>query len=182
MIIGIAGETGSGKNTFCQKIKEEIILVETVSSSIVLREALRNFILDNDITKEDLQWMALVLFERFGKDVLSKAIKKRLLESKAKIVLFDGVRMWADYEMLREIGAKVVYVTADSKIRWERVQSRGEKKDDKSTYEEFLKREKAGTETSIPEIGEKADFRIDNNGSLEEFYAKMEKFLKTINN
>jgi dephospho-CoA kinase len=180
MIIGVVGETGSGKNTFCQKVRETKAPVEIVSSSIVLREALRNFLPNEDITKEDLQWMALVLFDRFGPDVLSSAIKKRLLESKEKIALFDGVRMKADYEMLRGIGARVVYVTADSKIRWQRVQSRGEKKDDKSTYEEFLEREKAGTETAIPEIGAKADFKIENNDSLEELYVKIEEFLKTV--
>ena len=180
MIIGITGETGSGKNIFCQKVKEQKLSVEIISSSVILREALKNFIPDDNITKEDLQWMALVLFNRFGTDVLSKAIKKRMLESQAEIVIFDGVRMLPDYEMVKELGGKIVYITADSKTRWEKVQARGEKKDDKSTYAEFLKREQAGTETSIPEIGKKADFKIENDGTLEEFYAKIEEIIKQI--
>jgi dephospho-CoA kinase len=178
--IGVVGETGSGKNIFCKKIKDSFDSVSVISSSLVLREALQVFIPGSEITKEDLQWMALVLFKRFGKNFLSQAIKRRMIKSRGNIIVFDGMRMPADYKMIKEIGGKTIYITAEPKTRWKRIQNRGEKKDDKSSYKEFLRREKATTEIFIPKIGKKADFVIKNNGSLEDFYLKIKEVLKRI--
>jgi dephospho-CoA kinase len=178
--IGIVGETGSGKNIFCKKINDSLDSVSIISSSSVLREALQVFMPGSKITKEDLQWMALVLFKRFGKNFLSQAVKRRMSESKKNIVVFDGMRMPADYKMIKEIGGKIIYITADPKTRWKRIQNRGEKKDDKSSYREFLRRERAATEISIPKIGKKADFMIRNNYSLEDFSIKIMEVLKKI--
>lgn len=178
-IIGIVGETGSGKNIFCEEL-EKNQSVEIISSSVLLRKALLVFIEDKNITKQDLQWMALVFFDRFGKEVLANAIKKNLLESEKKTAVFNGMRMMPDYEMIKSIGGKVVYITADSKIRWERIQNRGEKKDDKCPYEKFLEIESAETELAISKIGGKADYKIENNGSLEEFHQKIKEILGKI--
>jgi dephospho-CoA kinase len=134
----------------------------------------------NDIKKEDQQWLAIALRERFGKDILWQAIKKKIENVKEGIVILNGVRMWEEYNALKELGGQVVYATANPKLRWERVKIRGEKKDDDVPYEKFLEMEKAATEVLIAQIGEKADVKIENDGSFEDFYAKIKEALEKI--
>jgi dephospho-CoA kinase len=56
----------------------------------------------------------------------------------------------------------------------QRIRKRG-KKDDKVSYQKFLKMEKAKTEILIPKIGKLTDFKIENNDSKEDFYQKIKK-------
>jgi dephospho-CoA kinase len=177
-IIGITGATGSGKDTFCKYIKENYPNVFCFRFSQPLSEVLGIFF--NDIKKEDQQWLAITLRERFGKEILWEAIKKKIGEIKEGIVLLNGVRYVEEYEGIKKLGGKIIYLTAESKTRWERVKIRGEKKDDDVPYEKFLEMEKAATEVLISQIGKKADMTIENNGSVEDFYAKIKATLEKI--
>jgi len=40
--------------------------------------------------------------------------------------------------------------------------------------------EKAKTEALISQIGNRADFKIENNGSFEEFHQQIEKIIKSL--
>jgi dephospho-CoA kinase len=175
-IIGITGATGSGKDTFCNFVKDNYPDVFCFRFSQPLTEALNIFF--NEIKKEDQQWLAIALRERFGKEILWEAIKKKIEGVKEGIILLNGVRLPQEFEGIKKMGGKIVYLTADPKIRWERVKIRGEKKDDNVPFEKFLEIEKAPTETMISEIGKKADFQIENNGSVEDFYAKIKETLE----
>ena len=44
----------------------------------------------------------------------------------------------------------------------------------------FLEEEKSKAETNIPSLGKKADLKIENNGSLEEFKKNIETFFKKL--
>jgi len=65
-------------------------------------------------------------------------------------------------------------------MRWQRIQNRGEKKDDKVSYQKFLKMEKAASEILIPKIGKKADYKIKNDGSKQNFYKELRKIIQKI--
>ncbi len=172
-IIGIVGETGSGKDAFCEYVKRNFKNVFIFRFSQPLTEALRIFF--DEVKKEDQQWLAPALRKRFGNNVLGEAIKKKIKKIKKGIILLNGIRVWEEFKMIKKLGGRVVYITADSKIRWQRVSKRGEKKDDKISYKKFLKLEKAKTETLIREIGKKADFRIENNGTKQQLYQEIKK-------
>ena len=176
MILGLVGETGSGKDTFCDYFKKIRKGVFVFCFSQPLTEALRIFF--DEVKKEDQQWLVKALRERFGNNILGEAIAKKIKNVKKGLVILNGVRMWEEFKMIKKFGGKIVYVTADPKIRWQRIQNRGEKKDDKISYQKFLKMEKAASEILIPKIGKKADFKIENNGSKQNFY----KSVKTVLN
>jgi dephospho-CoA kinase len=178
-IIGLVGETGSGKDTFCQYIKKtDKRPVFCFRFSDPLSETLRIFF--EEIKKEDQQWLGKILRERFGDDILAKAISKRIKNIKKGIVILNGIRYWEEYEMIKKLGGKIFYITASPKIRWHRLRERGEKKDDFSSFRKFLEREKAKTEILIPKIGKKAEFKIENNSSRQVFYKKIREIIKKL--
>lgn len=174
-IIGLVGETGSGKDVFCDYLKKNCKNVFCFRFSQPLTETLGIFF--NEVKKEDQQWLGTVLRERFGNNILGEAIKRKIEKIKKGIIILNGVRAWEEYEAIKKAGGKVVYITADSKTRWQRIQGRGEKKDDKITYQKFLKLEKAKTEILIPKIGGKADFKIENNGTKKELFFEIKKII-----
>ena len=55
-----------------------------------------------------------------------------------------------------------------------------EKSDDKVSFKKFQEMERAEIEVNIPKIGEKADFCIENTGSKEELFAKVDEVVKTL--
>jgi len=176
-IIGLTGETGSGKDTFCDYIKKNYRSI-FFRFSDPLSEALKIFF--EEIKKQDQQWLGNVLRQRFGNDILGKAISKKIKSVKSGIIILNGVRYWEEYKMIKKMDGKVVYITASPKIRWQRIRKRGEKKDDSASYKKFLEMEKAQTETLINKIGKKSDFKIENNGSKEDFYSQIKIILREI--
>lgn len=178
-IIGLVGETGSGKDTFCQYVKKVSKKpVFCFRFSDPLSETLNIFF--DDIKKEDQQWLGIVLRQRFGNDILGKAMAKKIKNIKKGIIILNGIRYWEEYKIIKDFGGKIIYITAPQKTRWQRLRKRNEKKDDSVSYKKFLELEKAKTELAIPKIGQKADFKIENNGSREVLYKKIQEILKKL--
>lgn len=177
-IIGIVGEIGSGKDTFCNFVKENYKNVYFLRFSDGLTEALKVFF--DEIKREDQQWLSSLLRERFGGDILVKAMVKKINKIDDGIIILNGVRRPSDFEALLEIGGKLVCVTADVKKRWERVILRKEKADDDVPFEKFLELCGAEAEQQILVIGSRADYKIENNGTKEEFYVKVKELIDKI--
>lgn len=164
IIIGLVGETGSGKDTAANYLKEKYG-AKLMRFADPLNEILGLFF--EKISKQDQQWMAVELRKRFGNDILGRALRKKVEQGEGLIVI-NGLRMPEDYDFVKSFaGSHVLCITADKKIRWSRVAGRGEKSDDNTTFEKFLEIETAETEIHIPEIGKKADFKIVNEKDLE---------------
>lgn len=177
-IIGIVGETGSGKDSFCHYLENNFKNVFIFTFSQPLTEALKVFF--SQIKKEDQQWLAVCLRKRFGNNILGEAIKKKIKDVKEGIIVLNGLRVFEEAEMIKSLGGKIIYLTAESKKRWRRVKSRNEKEDDNSTYQKFLQLEKAEPERLISRIGQKADLKIENNGSRQSFYREIKKIIDKI--
>lgn len=179
-IIALVGETGSGKDTFCDYFKKNFKNVFIFRFSDVLTEILKNFF--DEIKKEDQQWLAQTLRQRFGNNVLGKFIKRKIEKIKNGIIILNGVRMKEEYDMIKKLGGKIVYITAPSKLRWQRIQKRKEKEDDNISYKKFLKLEKAKSEVFISQIGKIADYKIENSGSKKDFYNQIKIFWQNLKN
>lgn len=174
-IIGIVGEMGSGKDTFSEYVKSNYEKVYVMRFSDALTEVLKIFF--DSIKREDQQWLSSALRERFGGDILVKALVKKVNAINEGIIILNGVRRPADFEVLKQIGGNLFYITADSKLRWERVILRKEKADDDVPFEKFLELGKAEAESLISIIGAEADVKIDNNGTKEDLYKKIKELL-----
>lgn len=180
-IIGLVGENGSGKDTFTTFFKAAAapLTVKKLRFSDVLADTLKMW--DIELSRSNLQNLAIIMDREYGKGTLTHATEKRIKEDGSDIIVLEGVRWHTDIPMLKKFeNSYLIYVTADPKIRFDRLKKRGEKAGEAGlTFERFQKEEKAGTETDIPEIGLKADFKIENNGSLDDFREKVEEFFRS---
>lgn len=183
LIIGLLGEKGGGKGTFTSVLKESLPdkTIESYRSRDILSDILN--ILNLPLTRDNFQTLAPLLRDNFRSDIITQAIAKKISQSEADIVIFDGVRWNSDVELIRTFPNNyLVYVTADPKIRYQRTKLRKEKAgEDQATFEQFLEEETAETERYIPIIGATADFKIINNGSLDEFKNQVSQILTKIN-
>jgi len=177
-IIGLTGEMGGGKDTFCEYVKKNYQNVFVLKFSDALTDVLKIFF--DSVKREDQQWLSLSLRERFGKDILVKALIKKAKSISEGIVILNGVRKEAEADAIKDAGGKIIYITAEGKKRWERVTTRKEKADDDVPYEKFLELGRAEAELQIPAIGEAADFTIENDGSKEQFYQQVKKIIDSI--
>jgi dephospho-CoA kinase len=178
IIIGITGEIGSGKDTFCEYVKKNYPNVFTVRFSDPLKDILKMFF--EDIKREDQQWLGSALKEKFGGDILIKALARKINTIETGLIILNGVRAQGEAKTIKDIGGKILYVTAAQLTRWERVRTREEKADDNVPFGKFQEMEIASAELPIPSIGQAADFKIDNNGTKEEFYEKIKKLIDKI--
>ncbi len=177
-IIGIVGETGSGKDTFCRIIKEKFPSVLSLRFSEPLSKALGLFF--EEIKKEDQQWLASALRDRFGEDILMRGVAKKIKEAKEEIIVVNGIRVKEEFDFIKEMGGVVVYITIDTKKRWERIRHRGERKDDSVSYEKFLEIDSQRPEQQIKEIGQKADIVVKNEESKEDLEGKATELIQNL--
>jgi len=176
LIIGFAGELASGK-TYSAKYLIEKHGADSCRFSSSLRDVTKRLYLPED--RETLAKLSLILRQGFGEEVLAEVIFNDTKNAKADLVVIDGVRREQDIKHLRSLpNFKFVYIEADPKIRFERLNKRGENADDKSkTWEQFLADHKLETEQSIPPLKKFASEVIDNNGSAEELQSKLDRLV-----
>ncbi len=177
-IIGLVGETGSGKDTVAEYLRDNYN-AKLMRFSDPLKDTLSIYF--DKLSKDDQAWLYEVFRERFGDDVLSKAIQKRVEDIDAELVIINGLRMPSDYDFMQRFpDSKVLYVTVPSKLRWKRVTGRGEKTDDDISFEAFQELDTRSTEVHIPEIGSKADWRINNTQDLEYLLLEADKIMQEV--
>ncbi len=183
LVVGVVGEKGSGKETFIKLAsqsvrseKRETILAHHRFSD-PLREALE--LLHIEKTRENLQTLPKILKENYGKTALVDAVYYRALKSGADIVFLDGLRWPEDPLMVRKFEKNIiVYVTASPRIRYQRLETRGENVGEKGlSWQQFLKEEAALSESFIAEIGKKADVKIINESTEQKLQEAADQFV-----
>lgn len=183
IVIGLIGEKGSGKGTVSKYLEEKYGAVHYGTSKI-LRRTLEDLHLP--ITRDNLIKLALVLKEGYGPTVVIDSLIEDMERNGSDVLIADGIRMHGDVEPFKKKYTDdfyLVYVTADVKLRYERTKSRKEKEgEDETTFEEFLEEEGRLTEVSIHEVGKKADFKLNNDGTAEELKQQVDDMMKKILN
>lgn len=178
IVVGLAGEIASGKGTTAKYIMEKFN-GGTHRFSTALRDVAQRMYLEEN--RENLQKISTIFRENFFGDILSAVIAKDVQNDEHEIIAIDGVRRMADITYLKKIpGFKLAYIEADMEKRYERITKRGENTDDTSkTFEEFKKDHEREAEKQIRDLKDKADFVIDNNGSIEELYKQIDEIIKS---
>ncbi|MEK7654215.1 MAG: hypothetical protein AAB345_02940 [Patescibacteria group bacterium] len=186
MVIGLVGEQGAGKEemwkAICKVSREnEIYSYARYSTSVFLRKMLDNLdIIDN---RDNITKLVGFLEATGGEGDAMRRMLKSVRTEKPALRVIDSIRMLPDETALRaETNNILLYVTADPKIRFNRVRKRGDKPGEKDlTWEKFLEQGNSLTEKHVPEIGSRADWKIENEGTLEELEEKVRQgFAKTV--
>jgi dephospho-CoA kinase len=177
IILGFVGDLASGKGTVCKYLQQKYG-TPSYRFSTILRGVVDRVYIPQ--TRENLQKISQVLRENFGQDLLSKAIAKDAFNDPHELVTVEGIRRPTDITYLKTDPAfHLIYITADPKVRWERMVKRNENAgDDKKSFESFLKDEQAEADRLIKELGKHAEFTIYNDKTFKELYEQIEAILK----
>jgi dephospho-CoA kinase len=175
LVIGLVGRIASGKS-----IVADYLVREKKSSYYRFSDVLRDLLLrlHKPNTRENLQDLGIALRRMFGDGILAETLKADIESDEAEIVVVDGIRYEDEFRMIKGLGGIVMYVSAPQKARYERVISRGTRGEANITFDEFVKNEDKETERMIHIIGEKADYKIENSGTLDELTGKIDDILK----
>lgn len=189
IVVGLVGEKGSGKETFgnfLMEIAKDLPAgrqgrkVIRVRFSDLLNETLKLWSLL--ATRENLQNLAIIMDKEFGDGTLTQAIFQRIQALDGDLIILDGVRWESDEKLIRSFPKNfLIYITASKDLRFERLKKRQEKVDEAKTFAQFMKEEQSKTETLISKIGQKADFKLENNSGFEELKKQTEKIYNSIN-
>lgn len=187
-VIGITGQIGSGKSSVAKLLAtygarvlnadamaKELLEQETPSYGEIV-EAFGMGILHEDESIDRAKLAAIVFADPERLQLLNSIIHPRVLEEMTERVRYidssgEGVEVVAiDVPILFGSGAdrlcdKVAAVLADEGIRLERMTARG------MTESDFFAR--SGAQMSQDELATKADFVIENNGTLAELKEKV---------
>ncbi len=178
--MGIVGENASGKTTITEYLKQKYGAV-CFRFSGMLGDILARLYLDP--TRANFQTLSTILRQNFSEDLMSKVIAMDVKNSTAGFIITEGVRRPTDVTYLKDTpGFHLIAVNSDEAVRFERVKTRREKPDDAhKTWEEFKKESEQESEQKIREIGQRAEFILDNNGAMEQLYAQLDEIIKKLN-
>lgn len=176
MIIGLTGEMGSGKGTAAQYIEEKYKASSYRFSKILIKIL---DILRLEHIRKYTSGISTLLRKEYGDDIFSKVMAEDVREDGNNFIVIDGMRTLSDVKYLRKIpNFKFVFVEAETEKRFERIKKRNENPDDESkTFKGFLREHNLETEIGIRDLKQHADFAIDNNGTKEELFQKIEHII-----
>ncbi|MDP3778722.1 MAG: hypothetical protein Q8R30_01570 [bacterium] len=178
--IALVGENGCGKGLFIEVMKKLLPhkRIVSVRFSDVLSDILD--ILGIEKSRDNIDTLVTTLRSAFHDEgLLTAALRKRLQNMDADIVILDGLRKEKEVPLVHEREGLLVYIAVDEKIRFERLSQRTEKSDEAGmTWEQFVEQSKADPQVQIRHIGETmANATLNNNGSLDEFEVAVKEFI-----
>jgi len=172
--IGLTGTNGSGKGAAAEYFISKEYTYYSLSD--VIREELKKDGLEP--TRDNLIRKGNELRSFGGADFLARQVMEKV-EGKAVI---DSIRNPEEVRFLK--GKKnfiLLAIDADVELRYERVKKRGRDESAASLQEFIEKEDKEKTTNSMQQqlhtCLEMANFTVLNEGSLEDLYNKLEKFL-----
>ena len=179
MIIGIVGSIASGKDTVADYLKEKGF--DSFSHSDILREMMRAEGIET--TVPNLTTYGNNLRETKGYGYLSKVISDKIDENKNTIA--TSIRQVGEIEYYRKRwGDKFILIKLDApkEMRLERLLKRNKPGDVKSMAEldeiEARQADGKGGGMNMNKCFEMADIAVENIGTVEELYAKIDKILE----
>lgn len=185
-VIGLTGTIGSGKEVVRYILEKSF---ETIS--VRLSDLLDYSILKKKkmtITRNMQQDLGDQVRQKYGTHVLAK-IAVEFMKRDGAVKIIDGIRNPGEVDYLhKQFGDEFILVAIDApqEVRFKRVQERNRASDSK-TFEEFVKLDERDQGMNEPPYGqqvkkciEMADVILQNDGTMEEFQAKVEDFIKTL--
>ena len=179
-VVAVCGMPGSGKGEFAELMAINGCPVFSMGDMIRLEVKTRGL----EESPEIFGIIAAELREKFGDDVLAVRLADTIdneLKS-SSMVLIEGLRGTAEYEIFKNRwGADffTVAIVASADTRFARIQTRGRSED--GNYEQFLIRETRESGWGLSDLIDTADYKLSNEGTLQEFTDSCESWLASLN-
>ena len=186
MIIGITGTIASGKGKVADYIHDKYGFKHHSFSMAIRKEAEKRGI---EINRKNLHYLGAILNkERPDKSILDEKIIKRINADKKKKIknfVVEGIRDITEINGLKKSDKKffLIGVDANQKIRFKRLKKR-KRNGDPKTFIEFKRIDDLETSAEggqqVGKCMKKADFIINNDGTLNEMNKKIDNVMKKI--
>lgn len=181
-IIGITGTLGAGKGTVVDYLCKEPHNYRHYSARSLLNEIIAERGLPPG--RDSMRSVANGMRAEKGPAALILALFEKA-RAVGEDAIIESVRTEGEVIALRESGFPftLLAVDADQKIRYDRAIGRGSSTD-KVSFEKFCEQEEVEmtstdpTKQNLKRCMELADARLVNDGTVEEFHAKIDKFLQ----
>lgn len=177
-VIGLMGRIGSGKGTVAK-----ILVNDYGFKSIIMGDLVREEVLSRGLkpTREVTTRISTELLTKDPAYFIKKAVKK-IKESSHDKWLIDGVRRPLDVKEFRKAFSKIYFikVAVKPRNRFERMKLRG-RPGFPSTFKKFQEHERLEDERfNLSETLSKADYVLDNNGSIDELVDKTHELMDSL--
>lgn len=183
LIIGITGTSGAGKGTVVDYLIKKKKFKHFSVGDYLKKEAVKRKL---EINRPNLQDIGNELRTKFGPDYITQKLFEEA-KSKNKNAIIESIRNPKEAEFIKSKGGIMFAVTADQKIRYERIKLRLSEKDN-VTLKEFQRQEKKEFQNTdpnaqnLPKCIEMSDYLFNNGGTLKDLYKKIEDTLKQMKN
>lgn len=179
IILGITGLPASGKDTIGDYLAQKGF--SKFNMSDVIREEMRSLYLPVDRTS--MQNYMQEKRKAFGNDYLCDAIVKKVTDK----TIISGIRNRDEINAFKKsLGNNFLIVAVNSPIerRYESIKQRN-REGDNITFEQFkLEEEKESYNSSggleIKKVMEMADFSINNDGTKDDLYKKVDELISKL--
>lgn len=175
--IATVGPIGSGKDTAIKYISKKygmpMISLGEIVADIARSEGL-------EPTRDNLHTITERCLKLHGSQFFLNKIFEKVETHCCKLVAIAGVRYPADVATLRKLFAKlmVLYVKTDKpEKRFERLKQRKEPRDPRNFEEFLIQDEQERKMFNLEETFKMADFVVENNGTLEELYQRIDPLI-----
>ena len=165
---------GAGKTTAAEVAKE--LDFDTVNMGEGVREeAIRQGLL---LTDKNVGSIMMELRRKKGMEAVAQLALPKILSSKKKVIVVDGVRNFDEIEIFKDVGeVKILAIHGSPEIRFEYLRGR-RRKDAPKSMKPFEARDEREISVGIVRIIALADEVISNNGiSIAELQRKTRKVL-----
>lgn len=178
-VIGIIGTIGAGKDTAGRYLTDRFA-IPCYQISAPLKEicAERGM----ELTRENLVALGTELAAEKGETYLAEYI---VSHAKSEEIIITGMRQLAQIKFLESsVDLVLIAVDADPSVRYERTVAAGVVSEAKN-IDKFIANERA--ENSAPNVQRLfecmslADYRVENNGSLRDFYDEIDRVIASLN-
>ena len=171
---------GSGKSSIISALKASGLEALNLGDGVRAEAKRRNL----EPTGDNLGKLMLELREKNGPGAIAELLTEPIKNSKAKVIVIDGVRSTAEIEVLKNVGSvKLLSIDASTDTRYKFLSARG-RSDDPTTREKFEERDNREIGVGIGESISIADETISNsnitlNELTERAYKVIEKWIDT---
>jgi dephospho-CoA kinase len=179
LVLGLTGKRGSGKDTMAEHLKSKYGFRVLTYTNDVLSPLLKE--IGKEVTRENLISLALDLRAKSGKHILTRMISDKI-ESRG-LWAISGVRYPEEVDYFKERfgdAFRLIEVRCSARKRHERVVRRGTKGEGSLSFKQFMEIEERETEKVINETIKLADFSVENDGTKDEFYRKIDELAKKL--
>ncbi|TSC97090.1 MAG: hypothetical protein CEN88_190 [Candidatus Berkelbacteria bacterium Licking1014_2] len=182
IIIGVSGTNAAGKDTVAAYFVKKGFVYHSLS------DVIRDFCRKNNwlISREKMIEAGNFLREKYGCGYLAAETLAAINRNREKKSLAVSIRHPDEVRELRKNHQfKMIFVDAPLKLRFSRSQKRQGRPEDKDSFAEFKKHdelERRGNDSGqqLDKIKKLSDIIIINDGTIQEFEQKIEKFYQTI--